>query len=267
MTMVMPGATSFMPRSQSGVLPKLVQPAKIGQYLTCDVILGRTTEFDAEVTEYPVEDGFSISDHCVRKPLKLTLDVLFTPTPVTWWNEFLGGSRHSLNAVVNEIMQIWQEGEPITITLVDAIYEDMVMVSAPLPRNNDDGYCYKATLQFQHVRRVTQRAEEIPEDGMNQAESGKGGETSKDGGSASTESIGTGLRTVEPGENRGSDLPGVNTDNIDLSQFGNIGIGLEATAYMAAASIARSIGTEELTYGSGSGRNTGIFATSGGGFI
>lgn len=267
MTMMMPGSTSFMPRSSSGVLPKLVQPAQIGDYLTCDVILGRTTEFDAEVTEYPVEDGFSISDHCVRKPLKLTLDVLFTPTPVTWWNEFLGGSRHSLNVVINEIMQIWQQGEPVTITLVDAIYTDMVMTSAPMPRRSEDGYCYKATLQFQHVRRVTQRAEEIPEDGMNEEESGKGGETNKDGGDAPTEEIGTGLRTVEPGENTGSDILGVNTDNIDLSQFGSIGIGLEATAYMAAVSIANSIGSESLTLGSGSGRNTGIYATSGGGFI
>ena len=90
------GAGFMEHKSPTTVLPKLVEPAQIGDYLECDVILSRTTDFSAEVTEYPVEDGFSISDHCIRKPLKLQLEVLFTPTPVTWWNAAFGGKLHTL---------------------------------------------------------------------------------------------------------------------------------------------------------------------------
>ena len=157
------GAGFMEHKSPTTVLPKLVEPAQIGDYLECDVILSRTTDFSAEVTEYPVEDGFSISDHCIRKPLKLQLEVLFTPTPVTWWNAAFGGKLHTLNRVINAIMDIWKKGEPVTIKLVDAIYEDMVLTSAPMPRKAEDGYCYRCTLQFTHVRRVTQRTEDIPE--------------------------------------------------------------------------------------------------------
>lgn len=238
--------SSFVSRGPQQVLPKLTQPAQIGDYLECDVVLNYTTQFDSDVTDFPVEDGFSISDHCIRKPMTLTLDVLFTPTPVTWFNAFMGGSRHTLNRVMNAIMDIYQKGEPVTIKLANGIYTDMVMTSAPMPRRSDDGYCYKATLQFKHVRRVTQRTEDIPEDGCNADAQGKAGETGKDGGMAATEEIGTGLQTVDPGTlgstSSGNIWTDIATGNVDLSQFGAIGVGLEATAAMATVSIAQALG-------------------------
>lgn len=233
-------------QKNTGILPKLTQPAKIGDMLECDVILSRTTTFESEVTQFPVEDGFSISDHCIRKPMKLTLEVLFTPTPVTWFLAALGGSRHSLNRVIDAVMDIWKKGEPVTIKLVDAIYTDMVMTSAPMPRRTEDGYCYKAILEFQHVRRVTQRTEDIPEDGCNADAQGKAGQTGKDGGMAATEEIGTGLQTIDPSTvndaESGDIWTQIATGNVDLSQFGAIGVGLEHTAAMATVSIAQSMG-------------------------
>lgn len=233
-------------QKNTGILPKLTQPAQIGDMLECDVILSRTTTFESEVTQFPVEDGFSISDHCIRKPMKLTLEVLFTPTPVTWFQAALGGSRHSLNRVIDAVMDIWKKGEPVTIKLVDAIYTDMVMTSAPMPRRTEDGYCYKAILEFQHVRRVTQRTEDIPEDGCNADAKGKAGQTGKDGGMAATEEIGTGLQTIDPSTvndaESGDIWTQIATGNVDLSQFGAIGVGLEHTAAMATVSIAQSMG-------------------------
>lgn len=233
-------------QKNTGVLPKLTQPAQIGDMLECDVILSRTTTFESEVTQFPVEDGFSISDHCIRKPMKLTLEVLFTPTPVTWFLAALGGSRHSLNRVIDAVMDIWKKGEPVTIKLVDAIYTDMIMTSAPMPRRTEDGYCYKAILEFQHVRRVTQRTEDIPEDGCNADAQGKAGQTGKDGGMAATEEIGTGLQTIDPSTvndaESGDIWTQIATGNVDLSQFGAIGVGLEHTAAMATVSIAKSMG-------------------------
>ena len=230
----------------TGILPKLTQPAQIGDMLECDVILSRTTTFESEVTQFPVEDGFSISDHCIRKPMKLTLEVLFTPTPVTWFLAALGGSRHSLNRVIDAVMDIWKKGEPVTIKLVDAIYTDMVMTSAPMPRRTEDGYCYKAILEFQHVRRVTQRTEDIPEDGCNADAQGKAGQTGKDGGMAATAEIGAGLQTIDPSTvndaESGDIWTQIATGNVDLSQFGAIGVGLEHTAAMATVSIAQSMG-------------------------
>ena len=237
MSSLLSTASSFISTGKTRVLPSLKEAAKIGDELTCDVIVNRETKFDCEVTEFPVEDGFSVADHCIRKPMGLTLEVLFTPTPVTWFNSALGGSQHTLNRVLNAVMAIWKAGEPITITLVDAIYTDMVMTSAPMPRRVEDGYCYKATLQFQHVRKVTQRTEEVDDESTSSDAQGKAGSTSAEGGSASTQDIGTGLTTVDS-----TTTTGIDTNNIDLSQYGSVGVGLEATAYMAASSITSCLG-------------------------
>lgn len=246
-------------RGSNTIMPNLVEPALIGEYLQCDVIIGRETAFNSDVTEYPVEDGFSISDHVIRKPLTLSLDVLFTPTPVTW-NSVIGG--HSLNTVANQIMQIYEAGEPVTIKLHDAIYTDMIMTSAPLPRKVEDGYCYKCQLNFTHVRRVIQRSEDVPEEYAGADASGKAGKTETDAGAASTMDIGggtgnasddaraaasaqqaahskTGMTTVEPS---GAKKSSIYTSGIDLSQYGSFGVGLEARAYMAMSSLSDALG-------------------------
>lgn len=232
------GTNGFLP-TKTNILPPLTEPATIDN-LSCDVVISRTTTFESEVTEYPVEDGFSISDHVTRKPLKLSLDVVFTPTPVTWFNSLLGGG-HKLNVVLQSIAQIYQRGEPITIKLPDGIYTDMVMTSAPMPRNVQDGYCYKCTLEFVHVRRVVQRSEDVPAAYAQNDAAGKAG-TTVDGGVTSTTNIGTGLQVVDATQAVKKRIPGVDTNNIDLSQYGSIGTGLEATAYMAAYSIFGSTG-------------------------
>mgnify|MGYP000057967482 CR=1 FL=1 len=227
--------------STAGIMPKPTQPAKIGDYLTVDVVMSRETNFDSEVTEYPVEDGFPIADHVVRKPMRLSMDVVFTPTPVTWGNSFLGG--RTLNAVTNMLMQIYQKGEPVKITLVDAIYTDMVMTSAPLPRNVENGYCYRCQLEFTHVRRAVQRTEDVPEEYAANDAAGKAGTTEKDGGAAAQTEIGTGLQTVDASAgSAGGGILGINTDNIDFGQLGAMATGSEATAYMAAYSVYQSIG-------------------------
>jgi len=247
-SLISTGGTAFGggSRGNTRLLPKLTQPAQIGDFLTCDVILSRTTQFDTEVTEFPVEDGFSISDHCIRKPMKLTLEVLFTPTPVTWYSAIPQSGTDVLNKVINAIMDIYRKGEPVTVKLIDAIYDDMVLTSAPMPRRAADGYCYVCTLQFTHVRRVTQRAEDIPEDGCNSDASGKAGQSNKDGGAASTQEIGTGLKTVDPSEaapvSSGNIWTDIATGNVDVSQYGDIGTGLEASAAMAQSAISQSLG-------------------------
>ena len=169
------------------------------------------------------------------------MDVVFTPTPVTWGNSFLGG--RTLNAVTNMLMQIYQKGEPVKITLVDAIYTDMVMTSAPLPRNVENGYCYRCQLEFTHVRRVVQRTEDVPEEYAANDAAGKAGTTEKDGGAAAQTEIGTGLQTVDASAgSAGGGILGINTDNIDFGQLGAMATGSEATAYMAAYSVYQSIG-------------------------
>ena len=64
---------------------ELLEPMSIGDNLTVDVLLSHRINYDSEVTRFPVETGFEISDHIIRKQPQFECEVLFTPTSVTWF--------------------------------------------------------------------------------------------------------------------------------------------------------------------------------------
>lgn len=220
------------------VIPKqLVAPCTIGDNLQIDVLKDYEVTFESEVTENPVETGFVVADHVIRKPLTLRLTAIFTPTPVTFL-KILGGlpNANRLQEVASELARIYQNADPVTVKLHDAIYDNMVMTTAPLKRNVQDGICYQMELNFKHVVVVEQRTEKIPEEYAANDAQGKAGRTESDAGTAEQKDIGTGMTTI------------ANTATVDIVSLmsdylvnGDINTGLEVTASIAAASIASSI--------------------------
>lgn len=206
--------------------------------LAVDVVEAHELKMDSEVTENPAEDGFPIADHVNRKPLTLTVDVVFTDTPVTW-SSGLGVSTvltyvnskkgGRMSAVKNMLYQIYKAGNPVTVTLADAIYKNMVMTSAPLPRNVQNGICYKMQLSFTQVRIVSQKTATVGSDAAEMS-----GATEMDGGIASQSDIGIGsvadTKTI-----------GIDTTGVDLSSAGSLSMGSEVTAATAVAALVKSI--------------------------
>ena len=93
--------------------------ATIGE-LKCDAVVEREMKFESEVTENPVEDGFNVADHVSRKPLTLQMSVMFTPTPVTWFNEN-ENYQNRLNEVVNALQDIYKKGASVTLDPVGTL--------------------------------------------------------------------------------------------------------------------------------------------------
>ena len=83
----------------------ITEPATIAD-LKVDAVISKETTFDSEVTQYPVEDGFPVADHVTRNPMQLTMEVVCTPTPVTFFAD-LGANQNRLNEVTNAIMKIY----------------------------------------------------------------------------------------------------------------------------------------------------------------
>lgn len=211
-----------------GILPDATQKAKIGD-LEVDVILERETSFDCEVTEYPVEDGFPISDHVTRRPMALTMTVVCTPTPVSG-----GASPSRMNEVANAIQNMYKKAEPLTVTVPDAIYENMILTHAPLPRNVQDGYCYRMQIDLVQIRKAQAKSEEVPEGDTAPEADAMSGETGKDMGQASQSNIGTGFETVE-------NTSSINTKPMDSSMGGEINTGMEQTAMAAVEMLTGSL--------------------------
>lgn len=214
------------------------EPATIGD-LQCDCIVDHVTSFNSTVTEHPVEGGFVISDHVARQAMKLSLTAIITPTPVSYFRAMGGSNPDRLSESAYYLENVHMQGEPITIVLPSGIYENMVMTSCPLPRNVQDGFCYKLALEFTHVTIVEQKTEEIPEDNASEEAKGKAGETGTDAGQSSETDIGTGLTIT-------SNKKEIDTNKIDLKNLGNIATGIELTASRAVYSLAYSYGLGDV---------------------
>lgn len=213
-----------------------IVPATIGE-LQCDCIVDHTTEFNSSVTEHPIEGGFVIADHVAREPMKLSLTAIITPTPVSYFRIMGGSNPDRLGEAASYLEQVHLAGEPITIVLPDGIYDSMVMTSCPLPRNVQDGFCYRLALEFTHVTIVSQKTEEIPEQNASGDAVGKAGATGTDAGASSQVNIGTGLTVRDNKKNLA-----LNTNQIDLRNLGQIQTGIELTASRCAYSVYRSLG-------------------------
>ena len=213
-----------------------VVPATIGE-LQCDCIVDHETTFSSQVTEHPIEGGFVIADHVAREAMKLSLTAIITPTPVSYFRIMGGSNPDRLGEAASYLEQVHLAGEPITIVLPDGIYDSMVMTSCPLPRNVQDGFCYRLALEFTHVTIVSQKTEEIPEQNASGDAVGKAGATGTDAGASSQVNIGTGL-TVRDNKK----YLALNTNQIDLRNLGQIQTGIELTASRAAYSVYRSLG-------------------------
>ena len=213
-----------------------IVPATIGE-LQCDCIVDHVTTFSSQVTEHPIEGGFVIADHVAREAMKLSLTAIITPTPVSYFRIMGGSNPDRLGEAASYLEQVHLAGEPITIVLPDGIYDSMVMTSCPLPRNVQDGFCYRLALEFTHVTIVSQKTEEIPEQNASGDAVGKAGATGTDAGASSQVNIGTGL-TVKDNKK----YLALNTNQIDLRNLGKIQTGIELTASRCAYSVYRSLG-------------------------
>ena len=213
-----------------------IVPATIGD-LQVDCVVDHITSFDSSVTEHPIEGGFVIADHVSRQPMKLSVTVIITPTPVSYFRIMGGSNPDRLGEASAYFEQVHLKGEPITIVLPDRICENMVMTSCPLPRNVQNGFCYRLGLEFTHVTIVSQKTEEIPEQNASGDAVGKAGATGTDAGASSQVNIGTGLIVRD-----NKKYLALNTNQIDLRNLGQIQTGIELTASRCAYSVYRSLG-------------------------
>ncbi len=204
-------------------------PVTIGDSLTVDAAVEYEPRFESQATQYPVEDGFPVADHVTREPIRLSLLAVFTPASLT------NPDPNRLENVMAAIQSIYKAGEPVTVVLPSAIYENMILTSAPLPRTVQAGICYRSRLEFVQVRRVAQRTEEIPEDGASEEAAGSAGGTETDAGSASQTEIGTGVIIAEDR---------IDTAAADYTAAGSIQSGRELTAQTAMNALKNTIGGE-----------------------
>lgn len=149
-----------------------------------DALLTEDTELTANVTNYPVEDGSSISDHITQEPERLAMSGVITAAGII----LLGaGGRSKLIQAKEALRQIHEQRLPITLVTGMDIYTDYGMSNAKISRTNQ-GEKLSITCEFQKIRKVALHQADIPPEKVKGGAKGKAGQTGAKGGKVSTES-------------------------------------------------------------------------------
>lgn len=169
--------------------PSPTDPTVIGE-LEVDILFEQEYNFESEVTEHPVEEGFPIHDHVIRKPIELNCIIGIAVSPVTWLDR-TGFGNEKLTDAAAEFKRIYQEAQAITIVTQDLFLENMLMTSATITKNEESKKVLKIPCTFKQIRKVNVKTVDIPQNIVDIAMIERAGESESAGGEAQTQSIST----------------------------------------------------------------------------
>ena len=181
-------------------------PTQVGS-LKVDIVKSFEYTYDQDVTEHPVETGFEIADHIVNKPLKLTMTVGIASSPVTWfWKNGYGAKKFANGLQLLE--EIRDKKEPVTIVRPEKKYDNMVMTSCRVSKQDSTKSVIYADLSFMQIVKVTTQTTAIPENVVTASQEENAGETAANVGAADTASVDVGGGSLDVPSDSGLDLGG-----------------------------------------------------------
>lgn len=141
--------------------------------LLIDASIEETHTIDADVTEYPVEDGSMITDHVQVKTPELVMKGVITDAPLGYAlvgniqnlirsvSILFGGTKRSIDGY-NVLVDLQAKRMPFDVYTTLRRYKNMVIKNLSVVRNADQGASvhFSATLKQIHV--AVSEVEEVP---------------------------------------------------------------------------------------------------------
>lgn len=160
------------------------QPVSVGG-IEFDALIDAEEGYEAEVPEYPTEEGFCVSDTIVLKPDTLNMTLFITDTPVTWRNRHGSGPGRT-EEVVKRLKELYFKKQPVEVVTSDSVYSDMAIQTMSIKKSVEVGYAREVPISFKKIIVTSTKTVTIPDS------YGKSGTTGASGGTANTSSGSTG---------------------------------------------------------------------------
>lgn len=125
--------------------PQTARRAEI-QGITLDATLQETHSRSSTISLYPVESGTNITDHIVSDPEELTVQGFITDTPIE------GGINNRSQDVFNQLNELMDRREPITVVSGLKVYESMAIRNLNIPRDRSTGRTLVFTIDLMRIR-------------------------------------------------------------------------------------------------------------------
>lgn len=170
---------------------KAIRPVSIGG-IEFDALIEENLTLEAQVPEYPTEEGFSVSDNITLKPEVLSMILYVTDTPVTWRNRH--GSRPGrAESVVRRLKSLYFSRRLITVSTTGTVYRSMAITNLSIAKSKEVGYAREIPITLTKVVVTSSSTVTIP------AGYGKSGATGASAGAANTTTANSGSASAGQG--------------------------------------------------------------------
>ena len=147
-----------------------------------DALIDEERVLEADAPDYPVEDGYSVSDTIILKPQTLSMTLYVTDTPVTWIKNH-GGTGWT-DEVIQRLEGLYFSKTPVTIVTSERTYKNMAIMSISISKSAEMGYARQIPISFKEIRVTGSKTTTIPDSyGKSGASGANAGTTSTSAGS------------------------------------------------------------------------------------
>lgn len=158
-----------------------LQPVNIGG-IECDALIHHELAMEAEIPDYPVEEGYSVQDTMILKPRTLSLTVIVTNTPITFRSH---ASPGRVQEVAARFQELYQSRQLIAVTSAKGSFQNMGITNLSLPYDVSTKTSLEIPITLKEVLTTTAQTVTIP------SEYGRGGDTGTTAGTANTSPYGS----------------------------------------------------------------------------
>lgn len=144
---------------------------KDGSSLKLDATMAQDHSFGAEVTDNPLEDGSSVSDHISVKPYKVAINAIQSYAPIVRPDSpaIAAPTRHV--AAFDRLRRAVAAREVVTVQTGLYIYEDMAFEDMGV-RKSDPTYDVPISLSFKQITFAKAQTATVPKDAVGKPVSG-----------------------------------------------------------------------------------------------
>lgn len=154
---------------QRVVLERRTSPQSTTLLIEFEAAVRQTINSRVEVTDHPVEDGSTVTDHSRRLPVRLTLDIVVSDHPIVVLaaenaQPSVSGGDPATRAkdAFAKLEQIQVEGEILTIRTFLRDFDNMILEDMSAPRDASTGNVLSASLSLRELITATTEVRKPP---------------------------------------------------------------------------------------------------------
>lgn len=149
-----------------------------------DALISSSENLSADVPDYPCEDGYSVHDTIITKPMELSLTLFLSNNPVTWYNR-LGNNQDRVQVVEEKLRSLFAKRKKITVLTATDKFRNMCITSVSIGKSKENGSGRGIDVTLKQIITTNTQTTSIP------ASYGKSGESMKKAGNAGTSGTGS----------------------------------------------------------------------------